>query len=54
MAERHEQKLATTLACPQCNSVISQAELTRWNSCHHCVAQKWSGEYRPPAFPEQE
>lgn len=49
-----EQKLATTLACPQCNSVISQAELTRWNLCHHCVAQKWSAEYRPPVFPEQE
>lgn len=43
-----------TLACPQCGSVCSQAEFDRWNLCHHCVAQKWSTEYRPPTFPEQE
>jgi predicted nucleic acid-binding Zn ribbon protein len=43
-----------TLACPQCGSVISQTELNRWNLCHHCVAQKWSAEYRPPTFPEPE
>jgi len=49
-----EQKLATTLTCPKCNSVISEAELNRWNLCHHCVAQKWSAEYRPATFPEQE
>jgi predicted nucleic acid-binding Zn ribbon protein len=49
-----EQQLATTLACPKCNSVISQAELNRWNLCHHCVAQKWSAEYCPATFPEQE
>jgi predicted nucleic acid-binding Zn ribbon protein len=49
-----EQKLETTLTCPKCNSVISQAELNRWNLCHHCVAQKWSAEYRPAAFPEPE
>lgn len=49
-----EQKLATTLTCPKCNSVVSQAELNRWNLCHHCVAQKWSAEYRPATFPEQE
>lgn len=41
-----------TLACPQCNSLVSQAELSRWNLCHHCVAQKWSEEYCPPVFPQ--
>lgn len=50
--ESMEQKL-DTLTCPKCNSVISQAELNRWKLCHHCVAQKWSEEYRPPTFPEQ-
>ncbi|MGL5835589.1 MAG: DciA family protein, partial [Waterburya sp.] len=49
-----EQKLETTLTCPKCNSLISQAELNRWKLCHHCVAQKWSEEYCPPTFPEQE
>ncbi|MEY4519603.1 MAG: hypothetical protein RLZZ499_2203 [Cyanobacteriota bacterium] len=43
-----------TLACPQCNSRVSQAELSRWNLCHHCVAQKWSEEYCPPVFPQPE
>jgi predicted nucleic acid-binding Zn ribbon protein len=42
------------LTCPQCGSVCSQAELNRWNLCHHCVAHKCSAEYRPPTFPEQE
>jgi predicted nucleic acid-binding Zn ribbon protein len=43
-----------TLACPKCNSRVSQAELSRWNLCHHCVAQKWSEEYCPPVFPQPE
>lgn len=45
-----EQRSKATLACPKCNSLISQAELSRWNLCHHCVAQKWSKEYCPPVF----
>lgn len=49
-----EQRSKTTLACPKCNSLISQAELSRWNLCHHCIAQKWSKEYRPPVFLKQE
>jgi predicted nucleic acid-binding Zn ribbon protein len=49
-----EQKLITTPTCSKCNSVTSQAELNRWNSCHHCAAQKWSEEYRPPTFSEPE
>lgn len=40
------------LVCPNCQSITSQAELTRWNLCHHCIAQQWSEEYRPPTFPE--
>lgn len=43
-----------TLACPKCNSQVSQAEINRWNLCHHCVAQKWSEEYCPPFFPQPE
>ncbi|PSB08644.1 hypothetical protein C7B62_15985 [Pleurocapsa sp. CCALA 161] len=49
-----EQRSKSTLACPKCNSLISQAELSRWNLCHHCVAQKWSKEYCPPVFLKQE
>jgi predicted nucleic acid-binding Zn ribbon protein len=49
-----EQRSKDTLVCPKCNSLISQAELNRWNLCHHCVAQKWSAEYCPPVFPQPE
>lgn len=49
-----EQRSKNTLACPKCNSRVSQAELSRWNLCHHCVAQKWSEEYCPPVFPQSE
>jgi predicted nucleic acid-binding Zn ribbon protein len=49
-----EQRAAATLVCPQCNSLTSQAELNRWNLCHHCVAQKWSEKYCPSVFPERE
>jgi predicted nucleic acid-binding Zn ribbon protein len=49
-----EQRSKDTLACPRCNSLVSQAELSRWNLCHHCVAQKWSEEYCPPVFPQSE
>ncbi|NJK56469.1 MAG: DUF721 domain-containing protein [Pleurocapsa sp. SU_5_0] len=49
-----EQRSKATLACPKCNSLISQAELSRWNLCHHCIAQKWSKEYCPPVFLKQE
>jgi predicted nucleic acid-binding Zn ribbon protein len=49
-----EQRSNVTLACPKCNSLVSQAELSRWNLCHHCVAQKWSAEYCPPVFPQRE
>jgi predicted nucleic acid-binding Zn ribbon protein len=49
-----EQRSKDTLTCPKCNSLISPAELNRWNLCHHCVAQKWSAEYCPPVFPQRE
>jgi predicted nucleic acid-binding Zn ribbon protein len=49
-----EHRSKVTLACPKCNSLISQAELSRWNLCHHCVAQKWSEEYCSPVFQNQE
>jgi predicted nucleic acid-binding Zn ribbon protein len=47
-----EQRAAASLVCPQCNSLTSQAELNRWNLCHHCVAQKWSEKYCPSVFSE--
>jgi predicted nucleic acid-binding Zn ribbon protein len=34
--------------CPQCQSLTPQAELTRWQVCRYCIAQKWHNEYRPP------
>ncbi len=39
---------SSTLTCPQCNCLTTQAELTRWQVCRHCIAQKWNDEYRPP------
>ena len=43
--KKSSQNLAT---CPQCQSLTSQAELTRWQMCRYCIAQKWNNEYRPP------
>jgi predicted nucleic acid-binding Zn ribbon protein len=40
----NSQNLAT---CPQCQSLTTQAELTRWGVCRYCIAQKWHSEYRP-------
>ena len=34
--------------CPQCGSPTPAPELERWKVCHHCIAHKWSLEYRPP------
>lgn len=39
-------------SCPKCKVSTPEEEIKRWNSCYHCVAQKWSQEYRPPTFPE--
>ena len=40
------------LSCPNCHSSTPKEEIERWNLCYHCVAAKWSEEYRPPIFPE--
>ncbi len=34
--------------CPQCGSPTPASELERWQVCCHCVANKWSLEYRLP------
>jgi predicted nucleic acid-binding Zn ribbon protein len=39
-------------SCPNCDAPTPIKEIERWNLCHHCVAQKWSQEYRPSTFPE--
>jgi predicted nucleic acid-binding Zn ribbon protein len=46
-----EEKSSLALLCPNCNSTTPKAEIERWNLCYHCVAQKWSKEYRPPISP---
>ncbi len=46
-----EKKSFLALLCPNCNSTTPKAEIERWNLCYHCVAQKWSKEYRPPISP---
>lgn len=43
-----------SIFCPSCNAPTSEEELKRWNLCHHCVAQKWSEDYRSPTFSESE
>ena len=35
------------LLCPQCSSLTPISELERWQVCSHCIAKKWSLEYRP-------
>lgn len=41
---------SSLLTCPSCQALTPQGEIERWNSCHHCIAQKWAQEYRPPTF----
>lgn len=36
---------ASFSTCPQCNAPTSSAEIKRWNSCYHCIAQKWNKDY---------
>lgn len=47
-----KQNSTAFIACPNCNSPTPIKEIERWSLCYHCVAQKWSQEYRPPTFPE--
>ena len=34
------------LPCPKCSAPTPPKELKRWDSCYHCIANKWSAEYR--------
>ena len=36
--------------CPNCQAATPKEEIKRWKLCHHCVAQKWSKDYRPVTF----
>jgi len=47
-----KQENSSLLPCPGCKALTPRAEIKRWDLCHHCIAQKWSQEYRPPTFPE--
>lgn len=47
-----EQNSSKFISCPNCSSPTPKKEIERWNLCYHCIAQKWSGEYRSPGFPE--
>lgn len=49
-----QQSSSSLLSCPNCHCYTPKEEIERWNLCHHCVATKWSKEYRPPSFPEIE
>ncbi|BAZ45936.1 hypothetical protein NIES4102_29640 [Chondrocystis sp. NIES-4102] len=46
-----QQNSTTFLSCPNCKSPTPPQEIERWNLCYHCIAQKWSQEYRPVTFP---
>ena len=50
--ETLKQTSSSLLSCPNCHSPTPKEEIERWNLCHHCIAAKWSEEYRPPTFPE--
>ena len=40
------QNSASFATCPLCDAPTPLGEIKRWNSCYHCVAQKWSENYR--------
>ena len=44
---RAESQTQPYLPCPQCSSLTPIPELERWQVCSHCIANKWSLEYRP-------
>lgn len=50
--KQNKQNSSSFLACSNCSSLTPIGEIERWGLCHHCIAQKWSREYRPPTFPE--
>ena len=43
---RAESATQPYLLCPQCGCFTPIAELERWQVCSHCIAKKWSSEYR--------
>ena len=43
---RAESQTQSYSPCPQCSSFTPIAELERWQVCSHCIAKKWSLEYR--------
>ncbi|HHP7232314.1 MAG TPA: DUF721 domain-containing protein [Xenococcaceae cyanobacterium] len=45
---RIESPVESYFSCPQCGSPTPAIELERWQMCCHCIAHKWSLEYRPP------
>ena len=51
--ENMQKNCQNLVTCPQCQSLTPQAELTRWQVCRHCIAQKWHSEYRPPRNEER-
>ena len=45
-----QKRMQSLPLCSQCKVPTPPTELERWNLCHHCVAKKWSTEYRSPTF----
>ncbi len=45
-----KKKSSSFSCCPQCNAATPMEEIERWNSCYHCIAQKWCSEYIPSTF----
>lgn len=48
--ETIKKKSSSFSCCPQCNASTPKEEIERWNSCYHCIAQKWCSEYIPSTF----
>ena len=46
--KQNQKRFSTAPLCPECASPTPQEELNRWNLCYHCIANKWSAEYRYP------
>ena len=39
-----QQSSQNVVYCPQCQCITTKAELSRWQVCRHCIAQKWHEE----------
>lgn len=45
LLEKIKQNSANFVTCSKCDAPTPSAEIKRWGSCYHCIAQKWNKEF---------